>query len=186
MSRHLLLLSPEQLTAFDFDAFIASPFNIVIAGRAARTSTHDRRFRIRCLEAVLLCDHIEIGRGNVSTHVERAVLQGLSRVEYKRSPGRPSKLTQSPRRDLADLIKACPQAARYTSGCWNTPMIQDLIHRRFGVSYHPHYLATLLHNLGFSYQKARFVSDHLNEAQRLEWRRTRWSYMLQHARQRKA
>src|SRR5262245_63575487 len=54
----------------------ASPFNIVIAGRAARTSTHDRRFRIRCLEAVLWCDHIEIGRGNVSTHVERAGLPG--------------------------------------------------------------------------------------------------------------
>ena len=49
-------------------------------------------------------------------------------------------------------------------------MIQDLIQSRFGVSYHPHYLATLLHNLGFSYQKARFVSDHLNEAKRLEWR----------------
>ena len=40
-------------------------------------------------------------------------------------------------------------------------MIQDLIQTRFGVSYHPHYLATLLGNLGFSYQKARFVSDHL-------------------------
>ena len=48
----------------------ASPFNIVIAGRAARTSTHDRRSRIRRLEAVLLCDRIEIGRGNISTHVE--------------------------------------------------------------------------------------------------------------------
>jgi hypothetical protein len=44
----------------------------------------------------------------------------------------------------------------------------------------------LLHNLGFSYQKARFVSDHLNEAKRLEWRRTRWPRILQHARQRKA
>ena len=31
-----------------------SPFNIVIAGRAARTSTHDRHSRIQCLEAVLL------------------------------------------------------------------------------------------------------------------------------------
>src|SRR5215510_3562583 len=58
-------------------ALEASPFNIVIAGRAARTSTHDRRFRIRCLEAVLLCDHIEIGRGNVSTHVERAAPKRL-------------------------------------------------------------------------------------------------------------
>ena len=29
-------------------------------------------------------------------------------------------------------------------------MIQDLIQRRFDVAYHPHYVATLLHNLGFS------------------------------------
>jgi hypothetical protein len=65
-------------------------------------------------------------------------------------------------------------------------MIQDLIERRFGVSYHPHYLATLLHNLGFSYQKARVVSDHLKEAKRLEWRRTTWPAMLRHAKQRKA
>ena len=46
-------------------------------------------------------------------------------------------------------------------------MIQDLIQRRFGVEYHPHYICTLMHNLGFSYQKACFVSDHLNEAQRV-------------------
>src|SRR5438105_2277904 len=55
----------------------ASPFNIVITGRAARMSTHDRHSRIRCLEAVLLCDRIEIGRGNVSTHVESPEPEGL-------------------------------------------------------------------------------------------------------------
>ena len=65
-------------------------------------------------------------------------------------------------------------------------MIQDLILNRFGVSYHPHYLATLLHNLGFSSQKARLVSDHLNEAKRLEWRQTQWPKILRQARQRKA
>ena len=54
----------------------ASPFNIVIAGRAGRTSTHDRHSRIRCLGAVLLRDRIEIGRGNVSTHVESPAPQG--------------------------------------------------------------------------------------------------------------
>jgi len=65
-------------------------------------------------------------------------------------------------------------------------MLQDLIQRHFGVAYHPHYLATLLKNLGFSYQKARFVSDHLNEAKRLEWRHTRWPKILRQAKQRKA
>jgi putative transposase len=47
-----------------------SPFNIAIAGRAARTSPHDLHSRRRCLEAMLLCYRMEIGRGNVSTHVE--------------------------------------------------------------------------------------------------------------------
>src|SRR5919204_708113 len=65
-------------------------------------------------------------------------------------------------------------------------MLQDLIHSRFGVSYHPHSLATLLHNLGFSSQKARFVSDHLHETKRLEWRRCKWPRIVRQARQRKA
>jgi hypothetical protein len=87
---------------------------------------------------------------------------------------------------LAEVIKARPQDSIYTSGCWNTPMMQDLIQRRFGVEYHPHSICTLLKNLGFSYQKARFVSDHLNEAQRLEWRQKRWPQIVRQARQRQA
>jgi Winged helix-turn helix len=65
-------------------------------------------------------------------------------------------------------------------------MMQDLIQRHFGVAYHPHYSATLLKNRGLSYQKARFVSEHLNEAKRLEWRHTRWPKILRQAQQRKA
>jgi len=95
-------------------------------------------------------------------------------------------LTKAQRRELADVIKAGPQAAGYPSGCWNTPMIQALIQSRFGISYHPHSLATLLHHLGFSSQKARFVSDHLNEAKRLEWRRCKWPRIVRQARQRQA
>jgi hypothetical protein len=39
---------------------------------------------------------------------------------------------------------------------------------------------------GFSSQKARVVSDHLNEAKRLEWRQTRWPKIVRQARQKKA
>src|SRR5262245_5840549 len=105
---------------------------------------------------------------------------------YQSSPRRTSKLTKTQRQQLAEWIKGRPQDSGYTSGCWNTPMIQDLIWRRFGVEYNPHYLSTLLKNMGFSYQKARFVSDHLNEAKRLAWRRTRWPKILRQARQKKA
>jgi transposase len=128
----------------------------------------------------------ELGEQTVRDYRNSFLLKRLASLAYKRPSGRPPKLTKKQRQELAHFVKAGPQAAGYTCGGWNTPMIQDLIQRHFGVSYHPHYVATLLHNLGFSYQKARFVSDHLNEAKRLEWRQTRWPRILRQARQKKA
>jgi transposase len=133
-----------------------------------------------------VAEMLHLGEQTVRDYRNHFLVQQMASLTYKQPPGRPSKLTKTQRRELAALIKAGPQAAGYTSGCWNTPMIQDLIQTRFGVAYHPHYLATLLHNLGFSYQKARFVSDHLNEAKRLAWRQTQWPRILRQAQQRKA
>ena len=65
-------------------------------------------------------------------------------------------------------------------------MIQQLISERFGVYYNVFYIAQLLKNLGFSYQKAAFVSDHLNEAKRQEWRTQTWPQMLRLAHARNA
>jgi transposase len=133
-----------------------------------------------------VAEMLHLGEQTVRDYRNRFLVKSLASLTYKRPPGRPGKLTKTQRRELAEWIKAGPQAAGYTSGCWNTPMLQDLIQPRFGISYHPHYLATLLHNVGFSYQKARFVSDHLNEAKRQEWCQSEWPRILRQARQRKA
>ena len=53
-------------------------------------------------------------------------------------------------------------------------MIQALIQREFGVLYNVHDVAELLHHLGFSLQKVRFVADHLDEARRHEWLTLVW------------
>ena len=60
-------------------------------------------------------------------------------------------------------------------------MIQQLIYARFGVYYNVFYIAQLLKNLGFSYQKAAFVSDHLDESKRQEWRTKTWPQILRRA-----
>jgi transposase len=133
-----------------------------------------------------VAEMLALGEQTVRDYRNAFLLKGVASLVYKRPPGRPSKLTKTQRKELAALIKAGPQTAGYTSGGWNTPMMQDLIERRFGVTYHPHSIATLLGNLGFSYQKARFVSDHLHEAKRLAWRQRAWPRILQQARQRKA
>jgi transposase len=133
-----------------------------------------------------VAEMLSLGEQTIRDYRNQYLFTGMASLVYKAPPGRPSKLTKTQRQQLAEWIKASPQEAGYTSGCWNTPMIQDLIQRHFGVAYHPHYIATLLKNMGFSYQKARFVSDHLNEAKRLEWRHTRWPKILRQAKQRKA
>jgi transposase len=65
-------------------------------------------------------------------------------------------------------------------------MIQQLIYDRFGVLYNVFYIAQLLKNLGFSFQKAAFVSDHLDEHKRQEWRTKTWPQILRVAHTKKA
>jgi hypothetical protein len=64
-------------------------------------------------------------------------------------------------------------------------LLRLLIEREFGVLYNRHYVcdAKRLRNLGYSFQKARFVSDHLDEAARQAWLQVEWPRLLQAARQ---
>ena len=60
-------------------------------------------------------------------------------------------------------------------------MIQDLIRKSFGVLYNRFYVCELLRNLGITRQKARFVSDHLDEETRKNWMETEWPNILEQA-----
>ena len=102
------------------------------------------------------------------------------------APGRPSKLSPRQKQRLQAVLTAGPEAAGYPTGCWNSALVQALIEREFGVLYSVKYVAELLGNLGFSYQKARFVSDHLDEARRQRWLTQEWPAIVAEARRRKA
>ena len=64
-------------------------------------------------------------------------------------------------------------------------LIRVLIWREFGVLYTCQYVCTLLHNLGFSFQKARFVSEHLEAARRQHWLQQEWPRILRAAQRHK-
>lgn len=104
-------------------------------------------------------------------------------LEYEKAPGRPPRLTKSQKRKLSEWIEAGPEACGYTTGCWTSILIQDLIWQKFHVLYTRFYVCELLRNLGFSFQKARFVSDHLDEEARRDWMESEWPRILSQARQ---
>ena len=124
----------------------------------------------------------------VYNYISAFLLKRLDSLVYKRPPGRPRKLSKTQRKVLAKLIERGPEKAGYDCGCWDTVLIQDLIYTRFGVEYNPHYVAELLKNMGFSWQKACFVSDHLEDVAeaRQEWMTKRWPEILKLAKEKGA
>jgi transposase len=87
--------------------------------------------------------------------------------------GRKDKLTNEQKQELTRLITAGPEASGFHCGIWNSAMIAEIIWLKFGVTYNLNYLPSLLKKLGFSYQKARFVSDHHDE-EKYELARKKW------------
>ena len=114
------------------------------------------------------------------------LLHGVRGLETKKSPGRPPKLTKTQKKELAAIIDKGPAEAGFLSNCWRSPMLQHLIYKRYGISYSVHYISQLLKNMGFSYQKARFVSDHLDEMARKKWLSQTWPELLSFAKKKNA
>jgi transposase len=112
------------------------------------------------------------------------LLRGMDSLVYGHSGGRPPKLTPRQRKRLVELIDAGPHVVGFATACWHSVLLRVLIWREFGVLYNRHYVCTLLYNLGFSFQKARFVSDHLDAAKRLAWREEKWPTIVRAAHRR--
>lgn len=124
-----------------------------------------------------------IGRATVYAWLHAFLVDGVASLQRGKAPGRPPKLTPTQKQRLGALVTAGPEAAGYATGCWTSALIQDLIYREFGRMYNVHYVSELLRHLGFSYQKARFVADHLDEVRRQHWRTVTWPAIRAAARQ---
>jgi transposase len=129
---------------------------------------------------------LAVGVSTVYGWVQDFLLRGLTSLRYRRPPGRPAKLTTQQKHRLGELLDAGPEAAGFATGCWNASLVQTLIEREFGLLYNLHYISQLLGNLGFSYQKARFVADQLDQARRAVWLTEEWPRIVARARQARA
>jgi len=113
------------------------------------------------------------------------MLRDMDSLISRHSGGRPEKLTPRQKKRLVELIEAGPLVVGCETACWNSVLIRVLIWREFGVLSNRHDVCTLLSTLGFSFHKARFVSDHLDAAKRLAWLQNKWPAILRAAKRRK-
>ena len=129
---------------------------------------------------------LKVNEESIRLWVNALLLNGLVGLESKKGPGRPSKLTKTQRKELDKLITEGPERAGFPGACWRSPMIQELIFERFGVFYSVHYISQLLKNMGFSYQKAKFVADHKDPEKRNKWLQETWPEIIKLAKEKNA
>jgi transposase len=113
------------------------------------------------------------------------LLHGLESLRYRHGGGRRPKLTPKQKQRLVELLEAGPLVVGCETACWDAVLIRVLIWREFGVLYNRQYVCTLRHNLGVSFQKAGFVSDHLDTVKRLVWLEQKWPTILRAAKRRR-
>jgi transposase len=105
--------------------------------------------------------------------------------QWFKGRGAESKLNNQQKDELYEMIEAGPEKNGFDSGIWNSAMIMELILVRFGVKYNPRYLSKLLKNMGLSYQKAKFISDKMDEEEyqkaRGKWIEETWPQILEEA-----
>jgi transposase len=124
---------------------------------------------------------IGVSASTVYAWLHQFLVHGAVGLQVHWRGGRPAKLTAKQRERLAEIVQAGPEAAGFPTGCWHALLIQQVIERELHVTYNVQYVATLLQGLGFSFQKARFVSDHLDALARATWLTYTWPAWRQQA-----
>lgn len=134
----------------------------------------------------VIASTLKVSEESIRLWVNAFLLKGIKSFIYKKSTGRPSKLTKTQRKQLDQLICQGPEKSGFPGACWRSPMIQWLIYEKFGIEYSVYYIPQLLKNMGFSYQKAKFVADHKDPEKRKEWLEQKWPEILKLAEKKNA
>lgn len=89
---------------------------------------------------------------------------GTEGLKAKAPPGRPPRLTEEQKEQLAaDLLRG-PSAFGYRTRTWTTRSVAELIKARFAVTYHPDHVGKMLHALGFRHQRPERMTIGRSEA----------------------
>ncbi|EMN88894.1 homeodomain-like domain protein [Leptospira weilii str. UI 13098] len=84
--------------------------------------------------------------------------EGIEGVKWNGQRGRPTKLSISEKKELKRIILKGPISNGYPNELWSTYRVSEIIRKKFGVTYHQDYVGSLLHQLGFSYQKPKRIA----------------------------
>jgi len=127
---------------------------------------------------VVVCERWGLSPSCLYDWQKALVLRGMESLVYHHGGGRRPQLTARQKKRLVERIEAGPLVVGLETACWHAVLLRVLIWRAFGGLSKRHDVCTLRHNVGFSFHKARVMSDHLDAAKRLAWLQDTWPAMV--------
>lgn len=102
----------------------------------------------------------------------------------QKSPGRPRRLTKTQRQELYNDIVKGPEEFGYQTGVWTSALVQNHIHKRFGVFYSQFYIPQLLRNIGCSFIKPKrhYALEDDEVREHVLWIRKKFTQIIKKAR----
>jgi len=154
-----------------------------------------RLFKI--VKALLLIGE-QVPKGDIAKllHLDiRTIYNWLKRFMFERfswllgkhyqGRGRKPKLSKKQKERLFHIVKNGPEKYGFDCGVWNSAMVLEVIEKEFNTTFNPRYLCELLKKIGLTYQKAKFVSDRLDDEEhqkkRKIWESETWPELLEKA-----
>jgi transposase len=112
---------------------------------------------------------LDVSRSAIKKWIRWYDVDGVQGLWTRYAPGSPCRLSHDQLEQLQQVIKAGPQAAGFTAGVWNGPMVKHWIEVNFGVHYHKQHIPRLLHSLDFSVQRPRKLLARADAQAQQQW-----------------
>jgi transposase len=142
------------------------------ARRRRAVALLEQGFKVREVARKIGCSPSSVSRW--TAEVQTGVPDAL---RSKRTPGRPSRLSDKQRSRLLNLLLKGARSQGYSTDLWTLPRVAEVIARTFGVHYHPSHVWKILHGEGWSCQKPERQARERDEESIRQWRAKRWPHI---------
>ena len=115
-----------------------------------------------------LQEYYRVTHKQICNWADRFDAEGLDGLRLKSGRGRHSRLSEEQKCRLQGDLLQSPEAFGYNTACWTGPLMREHIKKTYHIEYKQAAVYNLLHELGFSFQRAKSFYPERNETKREE------------------
>ncbi len=123
-----------------------------------------------------------LSQSGVSRILKKAQDQGPDSLHTQKHTGRPPTLTPVQLEALRALLKEGATAHGFLGNVWNSPRVQTLLARKFGIHLCDRQVRRILRQIGWTRQKPERKAVQRDEEAIHYWLKHRWPYLKRNAR----